>query len=424
MAERKRAVSIRSVSVFIGLLPLIFAACLFYVLLIFVSPTGALNSSALAYFGLAMAGILAFGVSAAILRHRRFGIPVRKLVENTRNITIYTRLPGTSRSGFREITDNLNGMFARVSYLMDEITGITGNLVESLNSMSDTSLVFSQNAQNQAATTEQITATIEEISAGMETVTNNVSMQFSKLSELTRNILTLSSVITEISRQVQDAQALSGEISHHVAVGSETLERLSVSMETIRANSREMTNIVQIINDISDKINLLSLNASIEAARAGDYGRGFAVVADEISKLADQTTMSIKDIDALIKKNDQEIVVELGNVKETVSMISGISQGVGRIDSLVDQISSNVNMQLEIKEIINREADTVKSGSDEIKASTEEQHTAIQEIVKSVSQINESTQAIASGSEQIANKSVELASTSQVLKERIEYVKL
>ena len=81
---------------------------------------------------------------------------------------------------------------------------------------------------------------------------------------------------------------------------------MNVSITNITESSQQVTDIISIIDDISDKINLLSLNAAIEAARAGEAGRGFAVVADEISKLADQTAASINDIDSLIRKNNNE----------------------------------------------------------------------------------------------------------------------
>ena len=77
------------------------------------------------------------------------------------------------------------------------------------------------------------------------------------------------------------------------------IEETVSTIQSIGESSKQIADTLSMIKDISDQINLLALNASIEAARAGDAGRGFAVVADEISKLADQTAGSIKAIDSL-----------------------------------------------------------------------------------------------------------------------------
>ena len=114
-------------------------------------------------------------------------------------------------------------------------------------------------------------------------------------------------IILEMGQKTRDTSSLTESISDQARTGSKSLEDMNESITKISASSGEVKNIIGIINDISDKINLLSLNAAIEAARAGEAGRGFAVVADEISKLADQTAQSIKGISDLIRENDSEI---------------------------------------------------------------------------------------------------------------------
>ena len=130
--------------------------------------------------------------------------------------------------------------------------------------------------------------------------------------------------IPETSAMIRETAEVSTQISLKAREGEQSMTGMNSAMTRIIQSSEEMTGIVKIINDISERINLLSLNAAIEAARAGDAGRGFAVVADEISKLADQTASSIKSIDTLIRTNESEIGKGNQNVGAAVEKINYI----------------------------------------------------------------------------------------------------
>jgi methyl-accepting chemotaxis protein len=114
------------------------------------------------------------------------------------------------------------------------------------------------------------------------------------LNALSNKLKELSTIIEEMNLVIQKTLGNTKAISIEAMSGEEALRSMSLSMNQIVESSKDMKNIIEIINTISEKINLLALNASIEAARAGHAGKGFAVVALEISRLADQTASSEK----------------------------------------------------------------------------------------------------------------------------------
>jgi methyl-accepting chemotaxis protein len=314
-----------------------------------------------------------------------------------------------------------NDFAARIRGVIADVKDMANQLAASSEELSASALSFSDSAQNQAAATEEMTASIEEISAGMDGVAAGAGEQHTSMSMLMERMKELSEAMQEMGGRVQDSMRLSVDISTKARTGEDSLRQMHESMNKIGASSREMTGIIKIINDISDQINLLSLNAAIEAARAGDAGRGFAVVADEISKLADQTAASIKEIDSLISVNEREIERGMLNVNETVGVIGTIISGVSSIGGVMDAIYESTEKQLGINENVNRDAEVVKGRSDEIANATGEQKIAITEIVRSISSINELTQAIASGSEEMSGNSEEMAGMAETLKAKVGY---
>jgi methyl-accepting chemotaxis protein len=144
-------------------------------------------------------------------------------------------------------------------------------------------------------------------------------------------------------------------------------------------------------------------------------------VADEISKLADQTAASIKEIDILIKQNNTEISNGFANIQSTTSLITGIVDGVGVIGEKMGSLSSTVQEQSSAKEKVEQEAASVKIRSDEIKAATDEQRRAMDEIMKSISSINDLTQANAAGSEEMTRSAELVEQMAETLKEQTDY---
>ena len=344
--------------------------------------------------------------------------------------TFMQRISDGDLSGARvvmAVQDDLTRVGRNVFYMREsladiirEIRVITVQLEESADGVTVITESFSRDTQGQAATVEEVTATVEEISATMDSISRNAAGQMENLNRLIRKMSELTGTIREMDRTTTTALGLTGDIARQAASGGESLGRMKDNMGKIGERSRQMTSIIGIINDISDKINLLSLNASIEAARAGDAGRGFAVVADEISKLADTTASSVKEIGSLIQSSEQEIGYGITIVNDVVSGIGAIIDGVTKISGMTDSISQFMKRQIESNEDINREAGEVLGKSDAIDHSIGEQKTAMEEVVRSINSINELTQKISGGSEDIVastRKSYDMANT---LKKKID----
>ena len=313
-----------------------------------------------------------------------------------------------------ELKKNLE-QYRAMMELNESIGEISGKLSGNSAELSSEADAFSTESQSQAATVEEITATTESIAGGMELVTERVNRQYSGMGTLTRRIDELSSTVQSIAETMDRTIRLADGVSETASRGGEVLSAMNESLSSVNESSGKMTGIVGLIGDISDRTNLLSLNAAIEAARAGEAGRGFAVVADEISKLADQTASSIKEIDRLIKANVEEIGRGMTTVEETVETIMRIIEGVSSIGAEVAGISSQMDNQREINRQVTSEAGQVMGLAEEIRDAMEEQKSSMDEIVKSISTVNRITQSYAQGADRLFRNSKEVQQMAESL---------
>lgn len=287
--------------------------------------------------------------------------------------------------------------FGRLQEMLGSVSEVSMNLASSSEELRETASSFSDNTQSQAASAEEIMATIEEVSSGVDNVASGAKDQYDSMNDLLAQIKQLFGTIVEMATTISMALNVTRDITGYATAGEKSLQSMNENMRKINNSSTEMINIVGIINDISDRINLLSLNAAIEAARAGEAGRGFAVVADEISKLADQTSMSIKEIESHIKLNNNEITRGAATVGQTVDIISRIIEGVNSINTMIDELSGQMKNQQNLSSKVKTGAENAMHRSDEMRIATGEQMNAVMEISKSISSVNELTQSNSTG---------------------------
>ncbi len=186
----------------------------------------------------------------------------------------------------------------------------------------------------------------------------------------------LSSTMTEVSDKIRrnaensrNADQMMDSVAGQLHQGNADLQKLTAAMEAIEEDSLEISSISKIMQDIASQTNLLSMNASVEAARVGEAGKGFAVVASEIRSLAVQCGKAAEDTAELIERTRKNVEVGMENLQVTVSSIQSASQGNMDTSRLLSDISAATARQAEavggigraleqISEITNRNSQT------------------------------------------------------------------
>jgi methyl-accepting chemotaxis protein len=187
-------------------------------------------------------------------------------------------------------------------------------------------------------------------------------------------------------------------------------------MEEINNSAKQISEIISLITDISDQTNLLSLNAAIEAARAGEEGRGFAVVADEISKLAERTASSVKEVANLIRLTDDAVNNGRAQFSEANTILTRVIQGVNDMDQSAGEAAQKVQELMDKAGTISKNVDKVTEHAQSIEGAAVEQQTATQEI-------GETVESMAGQSQTVGQNATSLSEVASRMNEQAEQLK-
>lgn len=316
---------------------------------------------------------------------------------------------------FRDFYHSFHRMILAQSELIQHIKSSASTLSNESIEMKKITSEFALNLQSQSAATEEVSASIEEISGVATSISNIANENKDSMSDLKEKVESLSTAIDETADTVNETLTSIQVIIDKAESGKTSLKLMNDAMENLTSSSTEISRTVDIISKISEQVNMLALNASIEAARAGDAGRGFAVVADEVSKLAERTASAVKSIDQLIKKNQRDVELGRERIDSTTFEIQSIIGTIDIISNHIEDVRNAIVSQKNVESKLFELAQFVKERSEEIKNAVSEHKTATNEVMVSVSSISEISFKNSEQSEFLADNLKQFNSTTDKL---------
>lgn len=282
----------------------------------------------------------------------------------------------------------------------------TGQLLNSMHNMADNlkKLIsdIKSTSDNVASASEQLSASSAEMSKGVveqsdrSTQIATAATEMSQtVNEIAKNTSTIAHSANETARVAKEGEAIVEKSIVEVQEIAETVKDSTSLMVSLSGRSKQIGDIVNVINEIADQTNLLALNAAIEAARAGEQGKGFAVVADEVRKLSERTAKATSEIGSMIGLIQDEI-------EKTVSSMEGVSK----------KVSVGVDFSFQAGEALRNIVGSVnelQSMVQQIASATEEMSATSEEISRDIMTVANVSKETSTGSSQIANASSDLA---------------
>lgn len=348
-------------------------------------------------------GIIAIVVLIAIIisfimgrRLMRPLVKVSTIIEDVANGNIEADF-----SVVKESNDEIGLIIEKMKELTQSLGSIVGKIRNSSDTMSSNSYELNDTSSQTLAANNEISKAVDDVAEGSTGMAASISKINENLLEMSNETKDINASVDEIKNQtvaVQDSSKIMNDKIKSMQDSShkmdEGISAISKRIETVNTTVDKVSNIVSVIEEISSETNLLSLNASIEAARAGDAGKGFAVVAQEIRVLSDNTNTELENIKQIISSLVEEcrycvqasgtIVEDNAKQKEEIKAVldefGSLDEQIQKTAEKADEIEELVTAMIELNDDITKSSNSLTDVSAANAAATEEMNANIEEL--------------------------------------------
>lgn len=357
-------------------------------------------------------GIIAIVVLIAIIisfimgrRLMRPLVKVSTIIEDIANGNIEADF-----SVVKESNDEIGLIIEKMKELTQSLGSIVGKIRNSSDTMSSNSYELNDTSSQTLAANNEISKAVEDVAEGSTGMAASISKINENLLEMSNETKDINESVNEIRNQttaVQDSSKIMNDKIKSMQDSShkmdEGISAISKRIETVNTTVDKVSNIVSVIEEISSETNLLSLNASIEAARAGDAGKGFAVVAQEIRVLSDNTNTELENIKQIISSLVEEcrycvqasgtIVEDNAKQKEEIKAVldefGSLDEQIQKTAEKADEIEELVTAMIELNDDITKSSNSLTDVSAANAAATEEMNANIEELNAMMHRVSE-----------------------------------